>query len=161
MFRAMTVLLVCTVALGGCGRMGGWFGGGPRAPETLDPRGGYPASTDDGRPLMPGIASARMEQIPEGRLLVVTASVPTKGFWDVALLTETPQPEGRYRPDPDGVLRLRLVGMPPLPGSPEAQTRADQRVDSITVALSLSYAALAGVDRVQVTSATNTVTLGR
>lgn len=168
MLRTMTTLILCTAVLGGCNRISGlgsgisgWFTPQSRGPATLEPKGGYPTAADERRTLLPAIASARFEQISEGRLLVVVAHAPTKGWWDVELVTETPQPSGRYQPDADGVLRLRLVGNPPLPGSFEARTPADPRVDSITVALPLSHVALAGVTQVQVTAAQNTVTLRR
>lgn len=162
MLRVMTVLVLGTLALAGCSRVGGWFGmGETRGPATLEPKGGYPDAGDEWRQLMPVIAAARLETIPEGRLLVVTTNTPTKGWWDVALITETPQPKGRYQPDEDGVLRLRLVGNPPPPGSPEAGMAADPRVDSITVALPLGHAVLAAVTRIQITSAQNTLSLGR
>ncbi len=161
MLRILTTLILCTAVLGGCNRFSGWFSPASRAPASLEPKDGYPTAADERRALLPAIASARFEQISEGRLLVVVANAPTKGWWDVELVTETPQPEGRYQPDEDGVLRLRLVGNPPLAGSVEARTPADPRVDSITVALPLSHVAMAGVTQVQVTAMQNTVTLRR
>lgn len=168
MLRTTTTLILLTLALGGCNRISGlgsgfsgWFSPQSRGPATLAPKGGYPTAADERRALVPSIASARFEAIPEGRLLVVVANAGTKGWWDVGLVTETPQPKGRYQPDEDGVLRLRLVGNPPREGSMEARTQADPRVDSITVALPLSFVALAGVEAVQITSAQNTVTLRR
>ena len=168
MLRMMTTLVLCTAVLGGCARIGagfggisGWFTPASRAPATLDPEGGYPTVADEARMLVPAIASARFETIPDGRLLVVVANAPTKGWWDVALVTEIPQPVGRYQPDENGVLSLRLVGNPPLPGSAEARMAADPRVDSITVALPLSHAALATIEQIRITAAQNTLTLRR
>lgn len=162
MLRQLTIVALCTLALTGCNRFSGWFSpSGGRAPETLEPKGGYPSIADERRALLPAIASARLEVIPEGRLLVVTANAPVKGWWNVELIPETPQPRGRYQPDEDGVLRLRLVGHPPLPGSADAAMPADPRVDSITAALSLPHAMLAGVTQIQVTAAANTVSLRR
>lgn len=168
MQRTTTALILLTVALAGCNRISGlgsgfsgWFSPQSRGATTLEPKGGYPTSADEGRVLVPAITSARFEAIPEGRLLVVVANAGTKGWWDVELVTATPQPKGRYQPDEDGVLRLRLVGNPPREGSVEARTPADPRVDSITVALPLSFVAMAGVEAVQITSAQNTVTARR
>lgn len=158
MLRTVTTLILCTAMLGGCSRIGGWFTP-DRGPTSLDPKDGYPTVADEARMLVPAITSARFEAIPEGRLLVVTAVTPVKGWWDVALITEIPQPAGRYQPDEDGVLHLRLVGNPPLPGSLDARMPADSRVDSITVALPLSHVALAGIEQIRITSAQNTVTL--
>src|SRR5690606_24459587 len=109
MLRILTTLILCTAVLGGCNRFSGWFSPASRAPASLEPKDGYPTAADERRALLRAIASARFEQISEGRLLVVVANAPTKGWWDVELVTETPQPEGRYQPDEDGVLRLRLV----------------------------------------------------
>ena len=119
MLRSLCLVSICAL-LAGCGGGGGsgwnplgWFGGGgQRGPQTLEPKGGY-ARTNQ-RLAVPQVLSARWEPTVEGRLLVVTAIAPTKGWWDVALVTETPQPAGRVRPGPDGVLRLKLVGAPPL-----------------------------------------------
>ena len=138
---------------GGGGFPGGGFGfsdifetffqgagaGGQRGPQTLEPKGGY-ARTDQ-RLAVPQVLSARWEPTVEGRLLVVTAIAPTKGWWDVALVTETPQPEGRVRPDADGVLRLRLVGSPPLTDDRSARLPAQPGPDTITVAFPISAAA--------------------
>ena len=160
MLRIVTTLILCTAMLGGCGRVSGWFDR-DRGPATLEPEDGYPTAADDRRMLVPAIASARFATIPDGRLLVVVANTPSKGWWDVALVTEIPQPEGRFLPDENGVLNLRLVGHPPPPDSPEARMPADPRVDSITVALPLSHAALAGIEQIRITAAQNTITLRR
>lgn len=163
MLRNVMTLVLCTVVLAGCGRFSGWFSpsSARKAPESLAPKDGYPTAADDFRQLVPAISAARFEATNEGRLLIVTANAPTKGWWDLALITETPQPAGRYQPDADGVLRLRLVGHPPAADSVAARMPADPRVDSIPVALSLSNIALAGVSRIQIMAAQNTVTLGR
>lgn len=161
MLRQLTILALCTLALTGCNRVSGWFSPSRSGPTTLAPKDGYPTVADERRNLMPAIAAARLETIPEGRLLVVTANTPVKGWWDVALITEAPQPRGRYHPDEDGILRLRLVGNPPLPTSPEARMPADPRVDSITAALALSHETLAAISQIQVVSATNSMSLRR
>ncbi|MCG2921828.1 hypothetical protein KZ305_27465, partial [Escherichia coli] len=63
-----------------------WFGGdpAPRGPQTLAPEGGYTVAEDARQPAAQ-LLSARWEQTLEGRLLVVTAIPPTKGWWDLAL----------------------------------------------------------------------------
>ena len=104
--------------------------------------------------------SAQWEQTAEGRLLVVTAIAPTKGWWDVALVAETPQPAGRVRPDADGVLRLRLVGSPPPADSAAARLPAQPAVDTLTVAFPLSSTALRDIGSVTVTGGTNAISLG-
>jgi len=168
MNRVFWPLAACLM-LAGCG--GGdsslnplrWFGGGKtaaRANDTLAPKGGYETTRANRLPVAQ-VLTARWEQMVEGRLLVVTAMAPTKGWWDVELVTSTPMPEGRVRPDPDGVLRLQLVGAPPLPGSAAAAMPAQPGVDTLTVAFPISNAALDRIDSVLVQAGQNAVTLRR
>lgn len=164
MLRSLCLVSICAL-LAGCGGGGGsgwnplgWFGGGgQRGPQTLEPKGGY-ARTDQ-RLAVPQVLSARWEPTVEGRLLVVTAIAPTKGWWDVALVTETPQPEGRVRPDADGVLRLRLIGSPPLTDDRSARLPAQPGPDTITVAFPISAAALERIDSVAVSAGNNGIAL--
>ena len=122
MNRPLSMLCLCAVLAGCSGGGSGlnpmrWFGGGaPKKPQSLEPKGGY-QTADDSRLPVPQILSARWEPTTEGRLLVVTAIAPTKGWWNVEMVTQTPQPTGRIRPDADGILRLRLLGLPPPPAS--------------------------------------------
>ncbi|HRO13634.1 MAG TPA: hypothetical protein PLL33_01045 [Paracoccus sp. (in: a-proteobacteria)] len=163
MIRPVMLAICAALMLAGCG--GGdsslnpmrWFGGGPKGPKTLEPKGGY--ARDDTRPPVAQILSARWEPLVEGRLLVVTALAPTQGWWDAALLTETPQPEGRVRPGPDSVLRLRLVAAPPLSDSPEARRAARPGPDTLTAAMAISHSALRSIDSVVITGAANSITL--
>ena len=165
MLRSLCLVSICAL-LAGCGGGGGsgwnplgWFGGGgSRGPQTLEPKGGY-ARTDQ-RLAVPQVLSARWEPTVEGRLLVVTALAPTKGWWDVALVTETPQPESRVRPDADGVLRLRLVGAPPPSDSAAARMTAQPGVDTLTVAFPVSSTALRDIQSVVVAGGTNAIPLG-
>lgn len=166
--RKLTALLTISVLLlAGCGgRFSdsgwnplGWFGGdAPR--ETLEPERGYD-SAGDTRPGIPAITGARWEPTGEGRLLVVTAMAPTKGYSSVELITARPQPAGRISPDPDGVLRLRMVGLPPLPGSEAARLPARPETDEITAAMALSAVQLARITAVEISGAANVVTLRR
>lgn len=154
------------LALAGCSGGGSginplhWFGGGraPRQAETLAPKGGYQTKVDDRLPF-PRILSARWEPTVEGRLLVVTAIAPTRGWWRVDLLTQTPQPTGRLRPDADGVLRLRLVGSPPPANSLEARQPARPGPDTVTFAFPVSNAALGLMTEVTVSAADNAISL--
>lgn len=138
-----------------------WFGGepAPRGPATLTPEKGYTQAADERLPVAQ-ILSARWEPTLEGRLLVVTALAPTQGWWDVALVTQTPQASGELRPDPDGVLRLRLVGAPPPQDSPSARTPVQPEVDTLTVALPLSHRALSEMASVEVAGGANAISLG-
>lgn len=157
-------LLACCAVLAGCG--GGdsrlnpltWFGGSKSTgPATLEPEGGY-AVTDERLPIAQ-VLSARWEQTVEGRLLVVTGLPATRGWWDIALVTETPQPPGRVRPDGDGVLRLRLVGSPPPAGTAVSGTPARPELDRVTVAFPISAAALDNIRTVTVSAGANSVSL--
>ncbi|HWL59069.1 MAG TPA: hypothetical protein VNQ78_20655 [Paracoccus sp. (in: a-proteobacteria)] len=157
------------LVLAGCGRFGGdsdsswnpfrWFGGGSNQPTTLEPEGGYPTTTTDGRLGLAHITAARWEPLYEGRLLVVDAIPATKGWWNVALVTEVPMPRGRVRADATGTLRLRLVGNPPAKGTAAASSPANPTSDTITTAMTISNEALAGVDEVIITGGGNSVTL--
>lgn len=167
MKRLTLPLLIATLALAGCGGRfsdSGWnplgWGSGGSGPSTLEPEGGYAEGADQ-RPGIPQITSARWEPISEGRLLVVQGITPTKGYSSVALVTALPQPSGRISPDADGVLRLRFVGVPPLPGSPAARMAANPTTDTITAAISLSHVQLARITAVEIAGAGNVVTIRR
>ncbi|MBC9245976.1 hypothetical protein H4P12_04430 [Paracoccus sp. 11-3] len=161
-------LLIAALTLAGCGGRFSdsgwnplaWGSGGSRGPSTLEPEGGYEASGDL-RPAIAQITSARWEPLNEGRLLVVTGLAPTKGYSSVALITTRAQPSGRISPDADGVLRLRLVGVPPLPESPQARMAANPVTDTITASMSLSHIQLAPISAVEITGASNVVTIRR
>lgn len=167
MTRLTAPLLMSALLLAGCGgRFSdsgwnplGWFGGGSPSP-TLEPEQGY-GSTSDLRPAIPAITGARWEPLNEGRLLVVTAMTPTKGYSSVALVTTRPQPAGRISPDADGVLRLRMVALPPTPDSEAARLPARPETDEITAALPLSSVQLARITAVEITGAANVVTIRR
>lgn len=167
MTRLTVPLLIATLAVAGCGgRFSdsgwnplGWFGGGSPQATTLEPEGGYATANSDARPGIPAITGAHWEVLNEGRLLVVTGMGPTKGYHSAALITEAPSPTGRLTPDPDGVLRLRFVALPPPAGSPYAGMAARPETDTIEVALTLSSNVLARVNQVQIAGATNTITI--
>lgn len=163
--RTLATLACAMLVLASCGRGSdsgwnplGWFGGGSE-PQTLAPDGGYPESLQDGRLPLARVVSAKWEPLYEGRMLVVTGLAGSKGWWDVALVTEQPMPRGRIRADANGVLRLRLVGTPPLPDTFAAANPANPASDTITVGLTLSHNALSGLREVVITGAGNAITL--
>ncbi|SEN91173.1 hypothetical protein SAMN04489859_102197 [Paracoccus alcaliphilus] len=167
--RRLTVpLLMSALLLAGCGGRFSdsgwnplrWMDRGQRAPQTLAPDGGYGLAGDE-RPSVPQLLGVRWEPLNEGRLLVVTGIGPTKGYFDAELITAVAQPEGRISPDPDGVLRLRFVALPPPPDAPAARLPANPAVDTITVALPLSHTQLAAVQRVEISSASNMLGIAR
>ncbi|KRW97669.1 hypothetical protein [Paracoccus sp. MKU1] len=161
--------LACAMlVLAGCGRLGDsslnpfrWFGGGTAQQQTLEPEGGYPTTVQDGRLPLAQVTGAKWEPLYEGRMLVVTGLAGSKGWWDVALVTEVPMPKGRIRPDASGVLRLRLVGKPPLPDTFAAANPPHPASDTVTVALTIPNAALADLREVVITGAGNAVSLRR
>ena len=167
MTRLTASLLIPALILSGCGRAGDsgwnpfrWLPGGEKAQATLEPEGGY-AEAADARPGIPQITGARWEPLNEGRLLVVTGFAPVKGYSSVALVTARPQPSGRAAPDADGVLRLRLVGVPPAPGGEQSRLPATPAADTITTAMALSGVQLSRITAVEIASASNVVTLRR
>lgn len=163
--RTLATLACAMLVLAGCGRMSesrwnplGWFGGSSE-PATLAPEGGYPVALNDGRLPLARVASAKWEPLYEGRILVVTGLAASKGWWDVALVTEQPMPRGRIRADANGVLRLRLVGIPPQPDTFAAANPPNPASDTITVGMTLSDAALSGLREVVITGVGNAITL--
>lgn len=163
MMKLTAPLLIATIALVGCGRLGDnrWnpLSWGSAPTRSLEPEGGY-AQVSDTRPDIPQITATRWEPLNEGRLLVVEGFAPVRGYSSVALVTARPQPGDRLAPDADGVLRLRLVGVPPAPGS-AAALPARPGVDEIRTAMAISSVQLARIAAVEITSAGNVVRLGR
>ncbi|WBU61234.1 hypothetical protein [Paracoccus albus] len=167
--RIATIALTlgAVIAASGCSRIGSdsglnplrWFGGGSQAPTTLEPRGGWTTQADDPRQPVPQILSAGFSPMNEGQLLVVQAFAPVKGWWDLEIITEEIQPAGQLRPGLDGILRLVLVGNPPLEGSPEASLPANPQVDQMNVALPISTIQLSRIREIQIRSATGGVSL--
>lgn len=163
MTKLTATLLIATMAVSACGRLGdsGWnpLSWGSAPARSLEPEGGY-TQVSDTRPSIPQITSARWEPLNEGLLLVVNGFAPVRGYSAVALVTARPMPGDRISPDADGVLRLRLVGVPPALGSPAALP-ARPGVDEITAAMALSSVQLSRIAAVEIASAGNVVTLRR
>lgn len=167
--KTFSILAAATLALAGCG--GGntisrlnpftWFGGGggAQAPESLMPEGGYPTERSESRNLVSRVLSAKWEPLYEGRMLVVSGLPATKGWWAAELVTEQAMPEGRMRGDDNGILRLRLVGLPPLDNSYPASVAAQAPADVITVALTLPHEALATIREVVIIGARNSISV--
>lgn len=163
----LALTLAAVLAATGCSRFGsdsglnplGWMGGGSTQPTTLEPKGGWKTEQEDGRQLVPQILSAGFQPLTEGKLLVVRAFAPVKGWWHVELISARVQPAGQMRPDDDGILRLRLVGNPPLAGSPEAQMPANLQVDVLNVALPLSTIQLSRLRGIEIQAASGGVSM--
>ncbi len=84
---------------------------------------------------------------------------PVKGWWNVELISARAQPVGQMRPDDDSILRLRLVGNPPFPDSPEARMPANPQVDVLNVALPLSTVQLSRLRGIEIQAATGGVSM--
>lgn len=164
MTRLTISLLIATLAIAGCGRLGDsslnpFRGSAARAPVSIEPEGGW--RSRDARPAVPMLLGADWQPLPEGRLLVVRGFAPVKGYHSAALITDRPQPGGRLAPDADGVLRLRFVAVPPEPGSAAAGLRADPATDTITVARPVSFAQLRRITAIEISGADRVLTLRR
>lgn len=91
----LALTLGAVLAATGCSRFGsdsglnpfGWMGGGSQQPTTLEPKGGWKTEQQDGRQLVPQILSAGFQPLTEGKLLVVRAFAPVKGWWGVELVS--------------------------------------------------------------------------
>ncbi|SDD64035.1 hypothetical protein SAMN05421538_102108 [Paracoccus isoporae] len=162
----LALTLGAVLLASGCSRFGSdsglnplrWLGGGSRIPATLEPEDGW-ARQDEARQPVPQILSAGMEPLNEGELLVVRAFAPVKGWWDLEIVTERVQPANQLRPDDDGILRLVLIGNPPLPDSPEAAMPANPAADVLTVALPISTIQLSRLRGIEIRSASGGVAL--
>ncbi|WBU58157.1 hypothetical protein [Paracoccus sediminicola] len=161
MRKAILALTLGTVlAAGGCSRFGsdsglnplGWFRAAPSTPTTLEPRGGWESRADDQRQPVPQILSAQLEPMIEGELLRVRAFAPVKGWFGLELITERIQPAEQLRPDDDGILRLVLVGYPPLLEEGAAPLAANPQADILNVALPISTIELSRLRGIQIRS---------
>ncbi len=164
--RTLASVACAMLVLAGCSRVSdsqwnplGWLGGGSSEPQTLTPEGGYPTASQDGRLPVARVTSAKWEPLYEGRLLVVTGLAASKGWWNVELIPEVPMPRGRIRGDENGVLRQRLVGVPPQPDPFAAANPANPASDTITAGMTLSTAAMSSLREVVISGAGNSISL--
>jgi len=156
--------LAAALALAGCGDGGSrlnpfnWFGGGQRrGPETLEPASGF-VRIDRRQSIGTKAAATGTAKLSTGarQLSEIEKLINQKV---AELVPELPTPDGRIRPGPDGVLRLRFVASPPAPGTVETTMAADPRVDTITVARAFSNAQLMQIVAVEVAGGANGMTL--
>lgn len=89
----LTVALVGTLALGGCGRVAdsrlnpfNWFGKSQEGPATLEPDEGYAGTIVDNRALVAEVTTLEVTQTPGGALIVARGLTPTAGWWDAELV---------------------------------------------------------------------------
>lgn len=143
------------VALGACGS-GGWSRLNPMtwfgddATETIAPAGGW-AGPVDGRALVPAVRDMEALRTPEGAILRARGVTETQGWWDAEL-----RPVNNGRPV-DGALIYEFVLA--APRRPAGTGPEPSR--SVTAAVKLSNADLAGVRRIVVRGAQNARSLRR
>ena len=162
----LALTLTMTLAVAGCSRIGGdsglnplgWMRSTPKTLTTLEPKKGW-TSREDQRPLVPQILSAGMQPLNEGKLLIVSAFAPVKGWWDLEIISERRQPGGQLRPDDDGILRLMLVGLPPVADETIAVLPANPQSDVLTIALPLSTLQLSRLREIQIRAGQNGMSL--
>lgn len=148
MKRSVLALVALTTVLAGCDRLNFWGRFSNSQPETLTPKGGYPTQSSDSRQLIPHIANAQLSPTSDGALLTVTGQTNGRGWYDVALTTQSQGVDGQISA-PDGVLRLRMVGHP-----------SDQpMISPITAALPLSRQDLVHIRMIEVQAADRIIRL--
>ncbi len=111
MKRIVTVTLVVTLAVAGCGRIRdsrlnpfNWFGGAQSQPrEQVSALEAGMAPKADPRPLVDQVTVMTVNRTPQGAIIQATGLPATQGFWDAELVADNGG-------DPvDGVLTYRFV----------------------------------------------------
>ncbi len=127
-----------------------WFSFGKNDGVILEPAGGY-GSTDDTRELVSQVTEFKVLRSTGGAILQVTGLPPRQGYWRAELVAENDE-----RPV-DGVLTYTFrINEPPVntrQGSPYSR--------EIIVAQFVSDGKLAGVRRIRIVGANNSMTARR
>lgn len=146
----LTILLVATLAVSGCGgfresRMNprNWFGS---SSEDTRPELGPVSDVIDGRPLVPAVTAMTIESTSSGAIVRAEALMPSDGWWDAQLL-----PENYGRPV-GGVLTFRFVAAAPSAPVPGPNTEATR---TITAVAALTQAQLETASEIVVVGETN------
>lgn len=127
-----------------------WFSGGKDDGVILEPYGGY-GDTEDSRELVSQVTELKVLRNPEGAILQVTGLPPRQGYWSAELVAENDgQPV-------DGVLSYTFRISEPLGSTPQGSPYSRE----IIVATAVSEAKLAGVRRIRVIGANNSMTARR
>ncbi len=127
-----------------------WFSGGRDDGIVLEPEGGYGDATDS-RELIAQITEFKVLRSPDGAILQVTGLPPRQGFWSAELV-----PENDERPV-NGVLSYTFRISEP--NGPTPQGTAYSR--EVIVARFVSQNRLAGVSRIRIIGANNSMTARR
>lgn len=150
----ITVALVATLALAGCGgfresRLNpfNWFKSqrsGPPADDLL-------AANTDPRPLVAQVTRLEVRPTPTGAIVAAAGLPPTQGWWDAELV-----PENDGKPV-DGVLTYRFVVKPP----PYRARVSTPQSRELIAGAALSNIALRDVRRIVVAGAANSLSSSR
>jgi hypothetical protein len=148
MKRALVLMTVLGLALGGCGQSKlnpfNWFGKRPAPQPTtfltpaVDPRG-----------LVAQVLSVKVEPYPGGVIVRATGLPPTQGYWSASLVPQPVDDKGKL------VFEFRIA--PPLKPFP-AGTQPSREV---TVAGNVSDFTLQTVTSIEVQGANNALTAHR
>ncbi len=111
MKRIVTVTLVVTLAVAGCGRIRdsrlnpfNWFGGAKSQPrEQLSALDAGMVDVNDPRQLVDQVSVMTVNRTPQGAIIQATGLPPTQGFWNAELVAEN------GGAPVDGVLTYRFV----------------------------------------------------
>jgi hypothetical protein len=141
--RPILTFTLCA-GLAGCGDASvdslnpfNWWGGEETAVE-ITPDG----EIVDPRPLIADVTALVAEPVPGGVIIRATGLPPTQGFWNAALLPDSPE----LIPDEDGVLGFDFRAAPPV----ASQGAGSPRAREIVTGYFLSNQDLAGVRSVTV-----------
>lgn len=148
MKRIVTVTLVVTLAVAGCGRIRdsrlnpfNWFGGSqsqPRAEVSALEAGMTPVA--DPRQLVDQVTSLSINRTPQGAIVEAAGLPQTQGYWDADLVAENGGEPA------EGVLTYRFVVAPP--SGPRRVSTPQSR--EVTAAAFVSNAKLAEVSKIVV-----------
>ncbi|MBC7138964.1 MAG: hypothetical protein H5U17_09480 [Defluviimonas sp.] len=151
----LALVLMLAASLGACATVRdsrvnpfNWFGGAQSQPTTTAPV----EQVADGRALVDQITRMELKRRPGGAILTVAGLPPTQGWWDAELV-----PQDQDEIPADGVLTYRFVVA--KPDRPTRQSTPQSR--ELTAGRFLSDQTLAGVRRVVVVGARNSMTSSR
>jgi len=151
----LALALMLATSLAACGTIResrinpfNWFGKAESQPTTL------PAAQEisDGRVPVAQLTRMDLKQMPGGAILSVAGLPPTQGWWNAELIALDPDEAAV-----DGVLTYRLVVAKPRSLTPVSTPQSRE----LTAAHFLSDQTLAGVRRVVVVAAQNSMSSSR
>ncbi|AMY68597.1 hypothetical protein [Frigidibacter mobilis] len=125
-----------------------WFGRAESQPTTAPPA----QEVSDGRVQVDQVTRMELKQMPGGAILSVAGLPPTQGWWNAELIALDPD-----EAPVDGVLTYRFVVAKPKRLTPASTPQSRE----LTAAHFLSDQTLAGVRRVVVVAAQNSMSSSR